>query len=44
MAKSVGPDAISTILSNPSPDSSADIPEIIVQVLDLKPTGNNRFR
>ncbi|TYH80289.1 hypothetical protein ES332_D03G122400v1 [Gossypium tomentosum] len=40
MAKSVSQDAISTILANPSPDSSSDIPEIIVQVLDLKLTGN----
>ncbi|OMP08017.1 Nucleic acid binding, tRNA/helicase-type [Corchorus olitorius] len=40
MAKSVTPDAISTILANPSPDSSSDLPEIIVQVLDLKLTGN----
>ncbi|MBA0609045.1 hypothetical protein Godav_021176 [Gossypium davidsonii] len=40
MAKSVSQDAISTILASPSPDSSSDIPEIIVQVLDLKLTGN----
>lgn len=40
MAKMVSPDAISTILANPSPDSSSDLPEIIVQVVDLKPTGN----
>ncbi|KAK4436969.1 Replication protein A DNA-binding subunit B [Sesamum alatum] len=40
MAKTVSPDAISFILSNPCPDSSSDLPEIIVQVLDLKPTGN----
>ncbi|KAK9198750.1 hypothetical protein WN944_013936 [Citrus x changshan-huyou] len=40
MDKTVSPDAISTILSNPSPDSSSDIPEIVVQVLDLKLTGN----
>ncbi|XWS37265.1 hypothetical protein CRYUN_Cryun19dG0028600 [Craigia yunnanensis] len=40
MAKTVSQDAISTILANPSPDSSSDIPEIIVQVLDLKLTGN----
>ncbi|KAH1114828.1 hypothetical protein J1N35_008206 [Gossypium stocksii] len=40
MAKSVSQDAISTILANPSPDSSSDIPEIVVQVLDLKLTGN----
>ncbi|MBA0707681.1 hypothetical protein Golax_019710 [Gossypium laxum] len=40
MAQSVSQYAISTILANPSPDSSSDIPEIIVQVLDLKLTGN----
>ncbi|KAK4382729.1 Replication protein A DNA-binding subunit B [Sesamum angolense] len=40
MAKVVSPDAISFILANPCPDSSSDLPEIIVQVLDLKPTGN----
>uniref|UniRef100_A0A5B6ZAT6 Replication protein A subunit n=1 Tax=Davidia involucrata TaxID=16924 RepID=A0A5B6ZAT6_DAVIN len=40
MAKSVTPDAISIILSNPSPDSSSEIPEIVVQVVDLKPAGN----
>lgn len=40
MAKTVSPDAISTILANPSPDSSTDLPEIIVQLVDLKPTGN----
>ncbi|KAL4362922.1 hypothetical protein GQ457_04G015810 [Hibiscus cannabinus] len=40
MANSVSQDAISTILANPSPDSSSDLPEIIVQVLDLKLTGN----
>ncbi|GMI78170.1 ARABIDOPSIS THALIANA RPA70-KDA SUBUNIT B, RPA70-kDa subunit B, Replication Protein A 1B [Hibiscus trionum] len=40
MAKSVSQDAISMILANPSPDSSSDLPDIIVQVLDLKLTGN----
>ncbi|KAK8695003.1 hypothetical protein V6N13_072545 [Hibiscus sabdariffa] len=40
MANSVSQDVISTILANPSPDSSSDLPEIIVQVLDLKLTGN----
>ncbi|KAL3513035.1 hypothetical protein ACH5RR_025752 [Cinchona calisaya] len=40
MATAVSPDAISTILANPSPDSSSHLPEIVVQVLDLKPTGN----
>lgn len=40
MAKSVTPEAISTILSIPAPDSSSALPDIVVQVLDLKPTGN----
>ncbi|KAJ9560057.1 hypothetical protein OSB04_005217 [Centaurea solstitialis] len=40
MAKSVSPDAISVILSNPTPDSSAVNPEIVVQVLDIKSAGN----
>lgn len=39
MAKTVSPDAISIILANPCPDSSSDLPEIVVQVLDLKATG-----
>ncbi|KAM3751247.1 hypothetical protein ACB098_04G094100 [Castanea mollissima] len=45
MAKCVSPDAISTILANPSPESSSDVPEIVVQVIDLKATGasGNRF-
>lgn len=33
-------DAIAKILSNPSPDSTSDVPEIVVQVVDLKKTGN----
>ncbi|KAB1216835.1 Replication protein A 70 kDa DNA-binding subunit B [Morella rubra] len=45
MATQVSPDAISTILSNPSPESSSEVPEIVVQVVDLKATGTagNRF-
>ncbi|EPS69068.1 hypothetical protein M569_05699, partial [Genlisea aurea] len=38
--KSVTPGALSLILANPCPDSSSEPAEIIVQVLDLKPTGN----
>lgn len=34
------PDGIATILSNPSPDSASDIPDIVVQIVDLKPVGN----
>ncbi|KAL8111128.1 replication protein A 70 kDa DNA-binding subunit B-like [Apium graveolens] len=45
MMKCVSPDAISKIMANPSPDSSSDdFPLIVVQVLDLKLTGNSRFR
>ncbi|KAM7266950.1 hypothetical protein ACFE04_009116 [Oxalis oulophora] len=41
--KTVSPDAISTILSNPSPDSSnPNLPEIIVQVLDLSRIGSGK--
>ncbi|MFS7912131.1 putative replication factor A protein [Helianthus anomalus] len=40
MTKSVTPDAISVIMSNPSPDSFTVLPEIVLQVLDLKPAGN----
>ncbi|XP_071729219.1 replication protein A 70 kDa DNA-binding subunit B-like [Rutidosis leptorrhynchoides] len=40
MAKSVSSDAISKILSNPNPETAADLPEIVVQVLDIKPIGN----
>ncbi|KAI3820148.1 hypothetical protein L1987_14006 [Smallanthus sonchifolius] len=40
MAKSVSPGAISSIMSNPNPDSSVDLPEIVVQVLDIKSAGN----
>ncbi|KAL5544628.1 hypothetical protein UlMin_008412 [Ulmus minor] len=38
--KAPSPDAISVILANPSPDSSAEMPEIVVQVLDLVSKGN----
>lgn len=34
------PDAISKIIANPSPDSSDDVPDLVVQVLDLKSVGN----
>ncbi|CAA0820873.1 Replication protein A 70 kDa DNA-binding subunit B [Striga hermonthica] len=39
MSKTVSPDAVSIILANPCPDSSSNLPEIVVQVVDLKPTG-----
>lgn len=38
--KTVSPDAISKIIANPSPDSSADLPDLVLQVLDLKSVGN----
>ncbi|KAM0937492.1 putative replication factor A protein [Dioscorea sansibarensis] len=44
MTKSVTPGAISMLLANPSPDSSSEIPEIVVQVVDLKPIGNSTSR
>ncbi|GAB4845379.1 Replication protein A 70 kDa DNA-binding subunit B [Ancistrocladus abbreviatus] len=40
MAITVTPDAISTIVGNPSPDSSSEVPELVVQVVDLKALGN----
>ncbi|CAA2977525.1 replication A 70 kDa DNA-binding subunit B [Olea europaea subsp. europaea] len=40
MAEMISPDAISTILAKPSTDSSSELPELVVQVLDLKPTGS----
>ncbi|KAL2321509.1 hypothetical protein Fmac_025888 [Flemingia macrophylla] len=39
-AKSLTHDAVSTLIANPSPNSSSVLPEIVVQVLDLKPSGN----
>ncbi|KAJ0963496.1 hypothetical protein J5N97_028618 [Dioscorea zingiberensis] len=44
MAKSVTPGAIPMLLANPSPDSSSEIPEIVVQVVDLKPIGTSTTR
>ncbi|ONK64694.1 uncharacterized protein A4U43_C07F28910 [Asparagus officinalis] len=44
MGKSVTPDAISKLLSNPSPVVPSEIPETIVQVVDLKPIGNSTTR
>ncbi|CAL5444990.1 unnamed protein product [Camellia sinensis] len=40
MANRVTQDAISTLLANPSPDSLSEPQEMVVQVLDLKPTGS----
>ncbi|XP_021761491.1 replication protein A 70 kDa DNA-binding subunit B-like [Chenopodium quinoa] len=36
----VTPDAISKIIASPSPDSSEDLPDLVVQVIDLKAVGN----
>ncbi|EXC04889.1 Replication factor A protein 1 [Morus notabilis] len=41
--KAPSPDAISTIMANPSPDTTADMPEIVVQILDLTPKGSSRY-
>jgi hypothetical protein len=42
-AKSVTPGAVSHILANPSPGNAAEVPELVVQVVDLKSIGS-RFR
>ncbi|KAL6541214.1 Replication protein A 70 kDa DNA-binding subunit B [Orobanche hederae] len=39
MSMTVSPDAISIIMANPSPDSSSNLPEIIIQIVDLKSAG-----
>ncbi|XP_078430176.1 RPA70-kDa subunit B [Wolffia australiana] len=44
MSKTVTRGAISAILSNPSPDSPDAVPELIVQVVDLRPIGNSASR
>jgi len=40
MAKSVTPNAISTLLANPSTDSSSILPEFVLQVVDPQQIGN----
>ncbi|XP_023530839.1 replication protein A 70 kDa DNA-binding subunit B [Cucurbita pepo subsp. pepo] len=40
MANAPTPGGISKILANPSPDSASDVPQVVLQVLDLKATGN----
>ncbi|KAA0057997.1 replication protein A 70 kDa DNA-binding subunit B [Cucumis melo var. makuwa] len=40
MASAPTAGGISKILSNPSPDSPTDVPDVVVQVIDLKATGN----
>lgn len=44
MGKSVTPDAISKMLADPSPDSTSQIPEIVIQVVDLKSMQNSTTR
>ncbi|CAA6657380.1 unnamed protein product [Spirodela intermedia] len=44
MSKSVTPGAVSAILADPNPDSPEIVPELIVQVVDLKPIGNSTTR
>ncbi|KAJ8752723.1 hypothetical protein K2173_007033 [Erythroxylum novogranatense] len=41
MGKMVSPNAVSTLLSIPNPDSASDLPEIIVQVTNLEPKGKS---
>ncbi|KGN63732.1 replication protein A 70 kDa DNA-binding subunit B [Cucumis sativus] len=40
MASAPTAGGISKVLSNPSPDSPSDVPDVVVQVIDLKATGN----
>lgn len=40
MENSVTQDGIATVLSNQALDSSSVRPDIVVQVVDLKPVGN----
>jgi hypothetical protein len=42
-AKSVTPGAVSFVLANPSPKEADNVPELVVQVLDLKSLGATRF-
>nr|CAB3496670.1 unnamed protein product [Digitaria exilis] len=43
-AKSVTPGAVSHILANPSPGDAAEVPELVVQVVDLKSIGGTGSR
>jgi replication factor A1 len=42
-ARSVTPGAVSYVLENPSPADAATVPDLVIQVVDLKPIGS-RFR
>jgi hypothetical protein len=42
-AKSVTPGAVTFVLANPSPKEADKVPELVVQVLDLKSLGATRF-
>ncbi|KAF3785823.1 Replication protein A DNA-binding subunit B [Nymphaea thermarum] len=44
MAVTVTPSAISTILSSPTPDSPSSIPDLVIQIVDLKPVGTSNTR
>jgi replication factor A1 len=39
-AVSVTPDAVAYFQANPTPASADDVPELVVQVVDLKPIGS----
>ncbi|XP_022639206.1 uncharacterized protein LOC106767807 isoform X3 [Vigna radiata var. radiata] len=39
-AKSITPNGVPVLLANPSLDSLSDLPDIVVQIVDLKPSGN----
>nr|CAB3501598.1 unnamed protein product [Digitaria exilis] len=43
-AKSLTPGAVSHILANPSPGDAAEVPELVVQVVDLKSIGGTGSR
>jgi replication factor A1 len=44
MEKLPTPGGIAALHANPSPDPSSDLPEIILQVVDLRPLANSSTR
>lgn len=44
MEKLPTPGGVATLLANPNPDSGSDLPEIVLQVVDLRPLGNSSTR
>ncbi|KAF3326285.1 replication protein A DNA-binding subunit B-like protein [Carex littledalei] len=44
MEKLPTPGGVATLLANPNPDSGSDLPEIVLQVVDLRPIGNSSTR